>query len=389
MGTWSAGGKGIRYGTLLLIFAGRLTAHDWLIVPGKRVGPVTNTSTERDLKAAFGTNVVKRALIRTDEQTAAPGLQIYADKPAESLAVVWPRKERGFRWPLLVIPCYAQTGVDCRWRTAEGVRVGMGFAELERLNEEPFLLYPDLHAKAWTNAWWTKDILAKRMGKLSERLGEDVELQFEIREEPENADWGYVASDENPLVGSKSPISRMFIHLLSEHRRVRTLDWSIGGSFWSVIRTDKTELLRESIGPDYAHRVIQQGEEGMGLYPGLYVFGGQPDRSLQSSQTGEIICGSDYENCHWHLEKPFALIMTLGHLQRLNGRPFLFNGFEWDFGGVVTSWEGGRLEKRWPGAKEHVVVCKGDYPDRLTGDGTTVRSDDPDLQKANCSVLYR
>jgi len=39
-----------KYGTLLLIFTGQLAAHDWMIVPGQRVGPVTSASTEADLK---------------------------------------------------------------------------------------------------------------------------------------------------------------------------------------------------------------------------------------------------------------------------------------------------------------------------------------------------
>jgi len=378
----------IQYGTLLLIFTGRIVAHDWLIVPGKRVGPVTITSTEAELKAAFGAAAVKRARIRINEQTEAAGLEIYRNKPAESLAVVWPRSEGGFRWPLQVIPCYGQTGVDCRWRTAAGVRVGIGIAELERLNETPFLLYPDINSKAWKDASWSKDILVKTPGKLSEHLGEDIELEFEIRVKPENADLGYVASNETPLGGSNLAVSRMLVHLLSVQGRLPKLDWTVGGRFWSAIRPDKMELLRESLGPAQVHRIVQQGEEGIGVFPGVSVFAGQKDRSLQYSQAGAIICGTDYRNCRWRLEKPFALIMTLGQLQRLNGRPFLFNGFAWDLGGVITSWDGGKLENR-RSPETYFVSCERDYPERMMGDGTTLRSDDPELKKLNCSVLYR
>jgi hypothetical protein len=35
---------------------------------------------------------------------------------------------------------------------------------------------------------------------------------------------------------------------------------------------------------------------------------------------------------------------TLKALERLNGRPFELAGFDWDYSGTVTSWEGGRLE---------------------------------------------
>jgi hypothetical protein len=117
----------------------------------------------------------------------------------------------------------------------------------------------------------------------------------------------------------------------------------------------------------------------------------ETDQTVFTSQDKELFCDGGVEGYKrlWHLPKPFALVMTLGQLQELNGGPFLFNGFAWDFGGLVTSWEGGKLEKRWPRAGSHYVECKGNYPDRMTGDGHPVRSDDPDLQKLLCSVLYR
>lgn len=36
--------------------------------------------------------------------------------------------------------------------------------------------------------------------------------------------------------------------------------------------------------------------------------------------------------------------MSVDELQKLNGRPFKFSGFGWDYGGGVMSWEGGTLE---------------------------------------------
>jgi hypothetical protein len=371
-------------GILLFMFAASLTAHDWSIVPGKRVGPVTAVSTEADLKSAFGPSAVKAAEIRIDDKTASPGVEIYAGKPGESLAVVWLRKDAGLRWPLLVIPCYAQTGVDCRWRTAEGVRVGMSIAALETLNQKPFLLYPDVSSKVWTYAWWSG-------GKLAERLDEDVELQFDMHRRRDHADEGYIASNQEPLAGSELRVRRMFVHLLSGRARASNIDWTIGGPTWSAIETANTELLRESLGADQVHRTVEQGEEGIGEFPGVSVFPGDHSRSVVTSEAGTTICGGfdGYSRCQWRVPEPFALIMTVKQVQNLNGRPFLFNGFGWDYGGVITSWDGGKLEKDWPGAKPPFVSCKGEYPDRMSGDGHTVRSDDPDLAKLNCSVLYR
>src|ERR1035438_350008 len=109
-------------------------AHDWLIVPGQRVGPVTARSTENELRTAFGSPRVVRTSIQIDKTHAAPGLLIYGGRPNEALAVVWPRQEFGLWWPLIAIPCYGSTTSDCRWRTASGVRVGATVTELEMKN---------------------------------------------------------------------------------------------------------------------------------------------------------------------------------------------------------------------------------------------------------------
>jgi len=89
-----------------------MLAHDWLIVPGERVGPITAASTEAGLRAAFGDAAVVQATIRIDNVTTAPSVEVYRDKPGESLAVVWPRREHGLWWPLLVIPCYGPARLD-------------------------------------------------------------------------------------------------------------------------------------------------------------------------------------------------------------------------------------------------------------------------------------
>ena len=380
----------IQYGTLLLICTGRIVAHDWSIVPGKRVGPVTSTSSEAELKAAFGAAAVKRALIRITDDTKAPGLEIDGDKPAESLAVVWPRSEGGLRWPLLVIPCYARPAVDCRWQTAEGVRVGMGLADLQRANERPFLLYPDINSKAWKNAWWSTDILAKNAGKLWQALGEDIELEFEIRMEPENAEFGYVASNESPLHGSNLPVSRMFVHLLSQQRRTPSVEWTIGGRFYAAITPNKTELLRETLGPDQAHRTVEQGEEGIGLHPGVSVFDGQEDRRVSSSQAGMNICGFEYKNCRWRLQKPFALIHDASaSCKSLNGRlrscstDLLGTTAEWSIHGTAENWRSAGPARGHLSLFARAIVLNVCLVTALS-----LRSDDPDLLKTGlfCDV---
>jgi hypothetical protein len=35
--------------------------------------------------------------------------------------------------------------------------------------------------------------------------------------------------------------------------------------------------------------------------------------------------------------------MPLAEVEKLNGRPFTLSGFDWDYGGAVTNWRGGKL----------------------------------------------
>ena len=134
---------------LLLVAALPVFAHDWLIVPGERVGPLNANSTEASLRAAFGNAAILQAEIQIDKKTTVPGVEIYPGRPGESLAVVWPREEHGLWWPLLVIPCFGSRGTECRWRTASGVRAGTTVAELEKLNEKPFWIYSSTREPWW------------------------------------------------------------------------------------------------------------------------------------------------------------------------------------------------------------------------------------------------
>ena len=106
------------YLVLLLTIVQSGYCHDWLIVPGERGGPITAKSIESSLRAAIGAGAVVAPPIQIDGKTWVPGVEIRPGKPRES------------------------TGADCKWWTAAGVRVGVTFRELEKLNGKPFMLYP-------------------------------------------------------------------------------------------------------------------------------------------------------------------------------------------------------------------------------------------------------
>lgn len=74
---------------------------------------------------------------------------------------------------------------------------------------------------------------------------------------------------------------------------------------------------------------------------------------------------------------------TLAEVEKVNGKPFLVNGFEWDYGGLVTDWNGGRLGRPLQGGcTVRLRFDKYDAaPDGMVGDGVKVSSANPTLRK--------
>lgn len=85
---------------------------------------------------------------------------------------------------------------------------------------------------------------------------------------------------------------------------------------------------------------------------------------------------------HWVLPNGMRVGMDTKALQELNGKPFKFYGFEWDYGGSIVSWNGGKLD---PGKRAHggATLCMPENPpqDYPSGDAE-YSSDDPRLATA-------
>jgi hypothetical protein len=47
----------------------------------------------------------------------------------------------------------------------------------------------------------------------------------------------------------------------------------------------------------------------------------------------------------WHTVGGVTLGTTVDELQKLNAKPFEFNGFGWDYGGQVVNWHGGTMSR--------------------------------------------
>lgn len=50
------------------------------------------------------------------------------------------------------------------------------------------------------------------------------------------------------------------------------------------------------------------------------------------------------DRSRWQLDKGVAIGLSLSKLVALNGKPIQFTGFDWDYGGGISDWNGGRLQ---------------------------------------------
>ena len=122
------------------------------------------------------------------------------------------------------------------------------------------------------------------------------------------------------------------------------------------------------------------GAEGE-TFHGWVVYPDDPKRSIEVvlDEDGvhpEAIRVSSEEATAWMRSDGVRIGMSSVELQTLNGKPFDFSGFDWDYGGSVLDWHGGKLD---PGnaPRGGVSLCppekvSEDYP---TGDATFSSSD--------------
>ena len=88
------------------------------------------------------------------------------------------------------------------------------------------------------------------------------------------------------------------------------------------------------------------------------------------------------EGTPWKTDTGIKLGMTLQELQQLNGKPFLFSGFGWDYGGRVTDWNGGAFNA-------NLMISLDNFsenaPEDIFGD-REISSDNPILQRLKIRV---
>jgi hypothetical protein len=127
---------------------------------------------------------------------------------------------------------------------------------------------------------------------------------------------------------------------------VQVEDWALPGSLGPL--TTRLEL-ETRFGKDNVREETFEGAEGDGSYPALVLFPDDPRKRLELVQDAgnpdapvqELRVPSP--DSVWHDSSGLRTGMTLSELVRLNGAPVSFYGLDWDYGGAVQDWHGGRL----------------------------------------------
>lgn len=89
------------------------------------------------------------------------------------------------------------------------------------------------------------------------------------------------------------------------------------------------------------------------------------------------------EGGDWHTEGGISVGTTLEKLEEINGKPFKFYGFEWDYGGLVTNWNDGNISPYL------VIALIPQNFDKLDSDlmgEVILSSDDPRVRALNAKI---
>ena len=126
------------------------------------------------------------------------------------------------------------------------------------------------------------------------------------------------------------------------------------------------------------------GAEGE-TFRGIVLFDGDPARRAEifpqddATLRGISSIRISGATSRWQLDSGVRLGMTLAELVAANGKPVSFSGLDWDYGGGISDWHGGRLAPKNDGgvfvsiSLTHGELAQGD--NIPTGD-SDFRSDD-------------
>ena len=109
-------------------------AADWVIVPGKRAGPIDAGASEAKLVELFGAGNAARDTFEVEPGVAMPATILFASDPTRHAVVLWRDETRAGPESVLI------RGERSVWRTDKGISLGTPLATLRRINGKPLTL---------------------------------------------------------------------------------------------------------------------------------------------------------------------------------------------------------------------------------------------------------
>jgi len=119
---------------LLSMVAAFAHAADWVIVPGKRAGPIDAQASEAKLVELFGAPNVAREPFEVEPGVTVPATIVFASDPARRAIVLWRDETRSGPESVLI------RGERSVWQTDKGITLGTPLATLRRINGKPLTL---------------------------------------------------------------------------------------------------------------------------------------------------------------------------------------------------------------------------------------------------------
>lgn len=122
--------------------------------------------------------------------------------------------------------------------------------------------------------------------------------------------------------------------------------FQLPGAFAPDIRVEQLQQRfgKPNVRPDEVPGAEGETSHGVILFPDdptrrAYLYFQDEDK-LSGLQLVRIVD----ESSRWHFANGVRVGMPLSKLVALNGKPIRFYGFDWDYGGAITDWRGGKLQ---------------------------------------------
>lgn len=146
------------------------------------------------------------------------------------------------------------------------------------------------------------------------------------------------------------------------------------------IRRDTTEAqLKAMFGAANVSHAQIDGPEGE-TYPATLLFAKDETRTVRivwnDDKARRGVSDVTVTGKAWWGPKGLHVGSTLAEIEKANGKPFTLYGFGWDYGGIVSDWNGGALQPKAAGCAFHARLEPGPVDDtRANGDGTFSSND--------------